>query len=1855
MLFVEGFKFRQRIYESAGSLVLRAFRESDTLPVVIKLLKSDYPTTSELTHYRQEFEITQSLSHPGIIRTYELRRHNKSLVIVFEDFGGMSIESLLRDRPMSLDEFFDSAMQVTAAAEHIHRNSIIHKDITPQNLVINPATGEVKIIDFGISTRFPSEHPIMKAPAVLEGTLPFMSPEQTGRMNRSLDYRSDFYSLGATLYQILTRSRPFESEDEMEFVHCHLAREPIPAHRRNPDVPLALSKIVSKLMAKRAEDRYQSAAGLMTDLRAVRRGEAIERFEPGRSDFSERFLIPERLYGRAEEVEALLEAYERARRGPAELMLVTGHSGVGKTALINEIHKPITLARGYFISGKFGQLQHNVPYSGLVAAFRDLVRQLLTESPARLAAWRSEFDQALTPNGGVILDVVPELEMIIGPQPEVLALDADEARTRFNRVMGMFLRALCGRDNVVVLFLDDLHWADAASLDLLRALLTDGGIHRLFVIGSYRDNEVTAVHPLAQTIKDIRERGCNVTGISVTPLGLPDVARLIGDTLQSDVGEATPLARLVLQKTQGIPLFVKQLLAALHHEGLVKRVAAGDRFLWTWDLPAIRAANLADNVVDLLLAKLRRLDPDTQKALRLAACIGNRFDIDTLAVILQLTPEVTFESLKPAAEEELIWPLSELAANDSADVLSPLLVREFGFQHDRIQQAAYSLIENDQRKHVHLIIGRRLQTTLPAEVLEKRTFEVVDHLNLGSDLIEDADERTLLARLNLKAANKASNATAFSSALTYIRVARSLLGEKGWEREYELAMDVCRRGAALEYVNGNFDRTNEIVSSTLRHARTDLEKAEVYFTRIAQNTLLTHFQEALAAGRNALALLGVELPLDNVQQASQQTMGRVAEMLAGRDPASLIDAPTVGSREMALAQRCLRHLTITAFISNQELFPLIVGTSVGLSLEHGNAPESALSFANYGLILGAFMGRYRDGYEFGKLALRLCDRFQGDAPTATVCLVMGSELVPWVRHVRDAIPIIDRGYQEGLDSGDILWAPYLVMYKVVLDAFSGKRLDELLDGMPDQLEYTYRSQNRGAAAGILAHQIVLSALAGRTRSSLEFAGSGYDETSFLGLCEQHNVQLAICFYKILKAQALYLFGQPKQALETTREIEGQLKYIVNHPSLADRLLYQSLSLASLWDGYAIEDRRAAMDCLQANLAQLKIWADNCPDNFRAKQLMIEAEIARIEGDETAADLYDQAIEAAHMAQFIQDEALANELAARFTLRRRPASRVGAMYLRDAEYAYRQWRANRKVEELQIEFPLLYVDYRSSVFQTLKEPGTVTSSSRSIATDLDLNTIMKAAQTISGEVVLGRLLEKLLRIVIENAGAQRGVLLLSRNGEYRIEAVGSVVPDEILVMMSIALDSAEGATLVPVSVIHYAARTKEAVVVDDAQQDGRFMSSRYVRDRGTRSILCQPILGQGDSIGAVYLENDLISAAFTADRARLLALLSGQIAVSIKNAELVENLEQKVRERTAQLEIRTQFIEQTFGRYMSNEIAESLLKSPEGLDFGGQKKIATILMSDLRGFTAFSENLPPETVVRLLNYYFAEMTTIIQKHNGTIDEFMGDGILVIFGAPLQRPNDAERAVACALEMQLAMPQVNAWNASHGFPKLEMGIGINTGEVVAGNVGSRKRAKYSVIGNNVNIASRIESHTAGGQVLISANTRDAVKTPVAIRGSLTLEPKGVTQPITVFEVEGLGGNYQLTLPSLRHRRTVVDPPCPLIFQVVTEKGVSSEKHDGLLVGLSEAEAVIRSQASVPLFTDLRLRLKPAGIDNDLGQIYGKIIRATTEDGVFALRFTTLPGQARHYFDKLESTVETVIRASGPFEDYDFEPQL
>lgn len=1512
---IDDYEILETLHESANSLVLRA-RRADGTTVILKALKKDYPSPVELTRYRQEYEITRSLSSEHVIAAFELRRHQNTLIMALEDFGGRSVARLMEARRLLLSEVLEVATRLTRALAEVHAQHVVHKDINPSNVVWNPGTGQLKLIDFGIATRLSRENPVLRSPEVLEGTLAYMSPEQTGRTSRSMDYRTDFYSLGATLYHMATGRLPFPTTDAVELVHCHIAREVVPAHELDPAVPVVLSRIIGKLLAKAAEERYQSTRGILHDLALCQRalaGEPVEGFEPGREDHSERFAVPQKLYGREREVTTVLETFRRVSDGRSELLLIAGYSGVGKTALIQEVYEPITERRGYFAGGKFDQLQRNVPFSALVRALRDLVRQLLTESEERLTQWRHRLLEALGPGGQIIVDVIPDLELIVGPQEPAPELGSAEAMNRFNLLFMAFIRVFCGGGRPLVLFLDDLQWADSATLELLRLMLTDADTENLLIIGAYRDNEVDALHPLTAAVERLRERGATISRVELAPLSLADLGQLVADTLHREPAEVRRLTELVQAKTRGNPFFVMQFLDMLHRDRLITRVDGR----WEWDVGRIEAAGITDNVVDLMIDKVRRLPDATQEALRLAACVGNRFELETLALVHGGDPKKTFDALLPALEEGLVLPVSGLETLDPDEPLSPLLIRHYRFGHDRVQQSAYSLLGREEEEAIHVEIGRRLLQAMSPKRLAERVFEVVDHLDLGRALIVDPDERLRLAELNLEAGKKAKESTAYVAARQYLRVAVEALPPDAWDSCHALTVELHMVLAEVEYLNGELDRSEALANLVLERVHTDLQRAEVHAMLIVQYTMRTKFAEAIAAGQTLLGLLGFTLPLQDLQANAGRMLGEVAERLADREIASLFQLPDTTEPRIRLAQVALQHLTIAAFLANQELFPVVTAMSVNLSLEHGVAPQSALMLTNYGLILGAFMGRYREGHQFGELGLRLCQRFHPLAPTATVCLVMGSELIPWVEHVRHSIPVLEQGYHAGLEVGDILWAGYLVMYKLSHECFMGKNIEAVLAGLPETLGFNRRTKNQGALNGMLAHQLVLCNLAGETGNAREFAAGELTEAAFLELCQTHQSLMALCFFHILKAQAQVIHRQFADALANTRAVEDKLSYIVNHVQLADHKFHQSLALAALHPELPPPEQPAAIAQVQANLEPLRRWAESAPANFAHKQLLVEAELARLRGDDaTAIDLYDRAIEHARDSELLQDLALGSELAARYWLARNRRGRIAQMYLRDARYAYDLWGAKRKVEALEAEFPEVLGG--ASLAAGLSSPGltvtthatttTTTTTTRSGTDRIDLGSVLKASQAISGEIALTELLRKMVGIVIENAGAQRGVIVLEHDDGWRIVAEGRVGEDERIMPRGEPL---EGSERLCVAVAQYVINTRATVVLHDATRQGRFTTDPYVVEHRPKSVLCTPILQQGRVTGAVYLENNLSEGTFTADRLGVLRVLASQAAISIENATLYasleaynQTLEQKVEERTRDI-LRTQ--------------------------------------------------------------------------------------------------------------------------------------------------------------------------------------------------------------------------------------------------------------------------------------------------------------------------------------------------------------
>ena len=1520
MLKISSYQAATKLYESTNSLVYRGYRESDNQAVILKILKEDYPSPAELTRYKQEYEITRALNSNLLIKAYGIEKYQNTLVMFLEDCQATALNQLGTEQSWEVATWLDIAIKVTEGLGEIHAANLIHKDINPANIVFNPQTKQLKIIDFGISSQFSRENPTIKNPERLEGTLAYMSPEQTGRMNRSLDYRADFYSLGVTLYELFTGQLPFKTNDALELVHCHLAKKPQPPHEVNPAIPATLANIIMKLLEKNAEDRYQSAWGIKADLEACQQQLQtlghIEPFALARHDISDKFQIPQKLYGRNQEIATLMTAFAQISQGQVEVMLVAGYSGIGKSSLVQEIYKPVTQHRGYFIAGKFDQFQQNVPYKAVVNALSELVRQLLTESHQQLQNWRHQLLQALGTNGQVIIDVIPEIELIIGPQPPVQALAAIEAQNRFNLVFQAFIHALCQAEHPLVIFLDDLQWVDPASLRLIELMLSDEALHHLLLIMAYRDNEVSPTHPFMMTLERLRKTAIKLNQITLTPLDLDQVAHLLADTLHSGLQVVNSLAELVMRKTGGNPFFVNQFLQTLYQEELLTFYLpqAGDYGQWQWDINQIEALDITDNVVELMLLKLKKLSLRTQQVLRLAACIGNRFNLQTLKIIAEQPVKTIFDDLMGAIQVGLLLPTSELEMT-AADILTAnLLVLNFKFLHDRVQQAAYALIDEDQKKAVHLKIGQLLLANMMPQERTERIFEVVDHLNRGRELLTTPAATIQLAELNLEAGQKAKEATAYVAASAYLTQGIDNLTTNCWEEYYSLTLTLHQELATVAYLNGQFEHSEALINLTLNHVKSVLEKAEIYYLLIVQYTLRARCLDAIQIGRQALALVGIQLPQDNLPAAVEAELAETEVILAEHELESLFNQPPVTDPEKKVALKLLANLAAPTFVADQALFPVINLKASNLSLRYGASSESPIGYANHGLVLVS-RGQYRAGYQFAMLAQNLVEKTNNLSQQCKIALIVSTEIGIWVNHLRWADGILDAGYQAGLASGEIQWAGYILMYKLLNGFFQGKNLPELLASIPSYLHFNHKTANNWSIDIMLGAQAAMLNLTGQTPAKTDFTSDAISSPEqYLQTCESHQSFLAICTYQILIAQVLYLYEDYQPALEHTFAAEQLLVYAVGHNQLVEQNFYQSLCLVACYPTAPTAKQTEYWNKLITNQAQLQIWAEHGPENSLHKYQLIAAEMARLQGNEIEAlDLYDQAIQAAGQQDFIHNEALANELAASFWLSKGKKT-IARLYLKKAYYGYQLWGARRKIEQMQARYSNLLEITPTTTQRDFKVTSIQTTTSH-LSETLDLATVMKASQAISSEIVLDKLLTTIMNVVIENAGAQHGFFLVEKSGQWSIVASGTV--DNIKIPHTTTIE------MLPMSIINYVVHTQTTVVLNDAQRDNQFGKDNYIVNQRPQSILAHPLINQGKLTGILYLENNLTPGAFTPKRLQVLNMLSAQVAISIENAYLYNNLEQKVQERTRELSEALAHLKATQAQLIESEKMASL--------------------------------------------------------------------------------------------------------------------------------------------------------------------------------------------------------------------------------------------------------------------------------------------------------------------------------------------
>ncbi|NHC37347.1 PAS domain S-box protein [Scytonema millei] len=1495
MIALPGVAILSKIYESSASLVYRGIREQDERAIVVKLLKQNYPSPQELTRYKQEYEITHSLSIDGVVKAYSQQDYQRTLVILLEDFGGESLERLRQQQsdfyPMPSANFLRLAIAITDILGKIHAANIIHKDINPSNIVLNLDTGVVKMIDFGIATRFSRTNPTFKSLHLLEGTLAYLSPEQTGRMNRMLDYRSDFYSLGATFYKLLTGQLPFPTSDILELVHCHIAKQPVPPHELNSTIPKPVSDIILKLMAKNAEDRYQSAWGIKADLERCDRQLAqigqINSFQLGRQDVSEQFQIPQKLYGREGEIEALLAAFDRvaarenAENSPqfnVEMMLVSGYAGIGKSALVQELYKPITAKHGYFIWGKFDSFERNIPYSAIVDALQKLVQQLLGEPDEQLQQWRSHLLAALGSNGQIIIDAIPEVELIIGKRPPVPEVGATEAQNRFNLTFQKFVRVFCDKEHPLVIFLDDLQWIDSATLKLIELILLDEQTQYLFLIGAYRDHEVTSTHPLILTLEKLRKQGAVLQEIILAPLTPDPLSQLIAETLHHNVDTVRPLTQLVLRKTEGNPFFSCEFLRMLYSENLLTFDA--DRLCWQWDIAQIETQDITDNVVELLLLQLKNLPQETQQILRLAACIGAEFDLDTLALVCEKSPPAISLDLLAAIQAGLIQPLSELDEN--------LLVQEYKFSHDRVQQAAYALIDESQKQVVHLQIGRNLLEKTSAEQQSERLFEIVDHLNRGIELVSDRAKRTEIAFLNLIAGQKAKAAIAYSMAQNYLATAREWLAASSWQTNYQLALDLSLETTEVAYLCGNFEQVEYWTPIVIQEAKTILDIIKVYEvkiqTYIAQNQPLKAIDTAL----QVLQQLGIDFPKKPTQSDIQLELDVILSLLSGKAIEGLIHLPQMTEPEKLTAMRILSRITVAAWIAAPDLMPLLVSKQVNLSIQYGNALVSPFAYALHGLILCGIVGNIESGYQFGQLALKLLSQSNLHSLRARTLFVVNISIIHWKEYLRKISKPLLEGYQSGLETGDLEFAAYCAQGYCTHSFFMGKELAEVEGNIATYSEAIRQIKQEVALTWIQIFQQTIANLMGRSSDPYRLVGKFYNEENGLPQHQAANDGTAIFCVYFSKLFLYYLFSENARAVEYADIAESYSSCVTAATIFVLYYLYNSLARLGTYFESSDRAQSEILEQVAHSQEKMKQWAHYAPMNYLHKYDLVEAEKARVLGQFfEAEEFYERAIAGAAENEFIQEEALAYELAAKHYLMR-GREKFAQTYMKEAHYCYNRWGAKAKVKDLENRYPQFFSQL-SKVTLTSVSTTSETSSSRSDIA-LDLAAIMKASQAIAREIELEHLLRLLMQILIQNAGAQTGYLILENSGGWVIEATGQLNDgDGENVYITQVLQSVPIIDRLPEAIINYVIRTHESVILNEAIGEGAFINESYIQRNQTKSIFCLPLLNQAKLVGILYLENKLAVGAFTTERTQVLNLLSTQTAIAIENAFLYSKL------------------------------------------------------------------------------------------------------------------------------------------------------------------------------------------------------------------------------------------------------------------------------------------------------------------------------------------------------------------------------
>ncbi len=1497
---IADFLLIDKLHEGSQSVVYRAYNQRERIPVIIKVLRNFDSTLKAIARFRQEYEITRLVEGNGIVKCLDLQCRSNDTFMVLEDFGGISLDRILADSPLPLIESIELAIQVVNVLGRVHGMRVIHKDINPSNLVYNRATQVVKLIDFGIASQFAQVSLMDTITRKLEGTLPYLSPEQTGRMNHPIDYRSDFYSLGVTLYEMLTGRTPFIADDPLEMIHAHLAQAPFPLHQVRPDVPEALCDIVLKLLSKIPEERYQSSHGLKQDLQrcleSLRARGSVETFKPGQGDFSESLHFPQKLYGRETEIKTLIASFEQVCLGQSELVLVAGYSGIGKTALVNELRQHVLLRGGCFISGKFDQFRRGIPYSALTEAIGQRLRQILNQPEETLAQWKESLSAAIGDYGQLLTDMIPELALIIKPQPLLEALPSNEFEARFNSLMRRVVRVLAGADCPLVIFLDDLQWADLPSLTLLKLLQTDPESSYILLLGTYRSNEVDISHPLRSTLDELYQLGEAPKILDLTPLQLQDIRSFLSECLRREPKEVTTLASLCQEKTQGNPFFLRQFIESLCETRLLHLNL--DTGQWFWCIEEIRDRNLTDDVAKFMAQRLETLKLKTRELLSLSAFLGSRFELLPLAALSGLAPIEVELCLNQAVASGFVRriEISAIPKNPKNEITNSTHNFTFHFIHDYVQQAAYSLISTDEAKLVHLRIARMLVAEVKSDELDEHIFDLVNHYRQALELVEDINERRAIASYALAAGIRAKQSAAFALSLNFIDTGIQLLEDNSWETDYEFTLSLYREAAEAAYLATNFERMEALITVVLSNARTLLDQVLVHEMKINALMAMKQFTEAIAYGINILSLLKVRLPKNPNQLHALWGLFSTKAVLWGRHMDDLVSLPIATDSKILATARILISIISAAYYAKPLLMPLLIFNLIRITIRYGIGPESSYAFTVWGLLLCS-IGEINSGYSFGKMALRLNHRVQVRRLKDRSIYVFNYFIRFWKEHYRFCQKDLLQIYNLTVDGGDLEFASYTAHAYCAISYYLGDELQHLVTKMTDFSKIIRRLGHEPSLHTHEIHRQLVLNLSGLSENPDQMCGDAFNENIMIPrLLAENDVSNLFVFYS-KKVILNTLLGNYVEAAQAAKENKKYLEGAKSTIYLPCYYLFDALAHAALYDMKPTYEQRYIRRRVKRNRKKLKAWAELAPMNHNHHLALLDAEIARMEGRELAAiQFYEIAITVAREQGYINDQALANELTARYYLSR-GNERIASIYLMDARKSYDCWGAKAKVERLDAAYPRLLEGVATTALASFERTNQIDSDTKTGLTgksrlfqktfrvemsQLDAATLIKALQAISEEILLPKLIQKLMRIVIEAGGADRALIILVEGEKLIIQDECQISKASSAKKMPILIEEYRDC---PKTIIQYVACTQSDVLLNEANQEGYFTQDPYIISAQPKSILCTSLVNQSKLIGILYLENNLTTGAFTPTRLEVLKLLSSQAAISLQNAQL----------------------------------------------------------------------------------------------------------------------------------------------------------------------------------------------------------------------------------------------------------------------------------------------------------------------------------------------------------------------------------